>query len=118
MILKCHCGNVQLTVEHTPQTLTACNCSVCNRYGSLWGYYTPQQVKVDVQSNELTRYRWGKEHLDFVSCSKCSCLTHYETTENVSEQKVGVNFRMAPQALTAPIKVRHFDGADTWKYLD
>lgn len=125
MKLSCHCGKVTLVVTHVPETLTSCNCSVCHRFGSLWGYYTPEQVQVnaitdDASDSELATkaYKWGEEYIEFHHCSHCGCLTHYLTTDKVPEAKYGVNFRMAPSNQIKDIKMRHFDGADTWKFVD
>ncbi|AQS40313.1 hypothetical protein Sps_05244 [Shewanella psychrophila] len=125
MELSCHCGNVKITVAHSPEALTSCNCSTCNRYGSLWGYYTPNQVQLsfitDIAGTSVPAtkaYRWGEEYIEFHHCQSCGCLTHYVTTDKVPDAKYGINFRMAPITKMKDIKVRHFDGADSWKYLD
>lgn len=118
MELTCHCGNIRLKVEHAPETLTTCTCSVCHRYGAQWGYFMPNQVEVTEGSKPAVPYHWGDKYLEFMHCPQCGCLTHYVTTAKASEPKVGVNFRMAPRLETRSILIRQFDGADTWKYLD
>ena len=118
MELNCHCGNIRLSVEQAPETLTSCNCSICNRYGAQWGYYAPEQVEIAAAEDAAVSYRWGDGYLDFMHCTVCGCVMHYITTDKASEAKVGINFRMAPLADVRPIQVRHFDGADTWKFLD
>ena len=118
MKLSCHCGSVRLTVSEAPETLTSCNCSICRRYASLWGYFSPEDVHIEVRDAELSSYQWAEEYLEFNFCSHCGCLTHYLTTEKVPTPKIGVNFRMAESQTLESIPVRKFDGADTWKYLD
>lgn len=34
----CHCGAVQWRLDTPPESATACNCTVCRRYGVLWAY--------------------------------------------------------------------------------
>ncbi len=34
---SCHCGAVQWRFEHA-RVATACNCTICRRYGVLWAY--------------------------------------------------------------------------------
>ena len=34
----CHCGDAGWALEEFPQSATACNCTVCRRYGVLWAY--------------------------------------------------------------------------------
>ena len=35
---SCHCGQVHWRYGPEPKGATACNCSVCRRYGALWIY--------------------------------------------------------------------------------
>jgi hypothetical protein len=35
---SCHCGAIQWRFEGMPESATACNCTVCRRYGVLWIY--------------------------------------------------------------------------------
>lgn len=118
MEMSCHCGNLQLKVAYPPESLNSCNCSICRRYGSLWAYYAPDQVEIAAGSQAAVPYRWGEGYLDFMHCPVCGCVTHYTSTDKVEEPKTGVNFRMASPADIQGIRIRHFDGADTWKFLD
>jgi hypothetical protein len=36
---SCHCGSIKVKVASKPRQLTSCNCSICRRDGTLWGYY-------------------------------------------------------------------------------
>lgn len=33
---NCHCGQAGWTLASAPESATACNCSVCRRYGLHW----------------------------------------------------------------------------------
>lgn len=118
MQVKCHCGQVQVTVPQAPKAVTSCNCSVCHRYGALWGNYPPEQVQVEAAVPQQSYLR-GEGLVEFKRCGDCGCVTHYVTTAKVTEDPtVGVNFRMATPAELTGIKVRYFEGADTWRFLD
>lgn len=43
---SCHCGAVRILVAERPWVLTACNCSLCRRLGTLWAYYRPDEVAI------------------------------------------------------------------------
>jgi hypothetical protein len=44
---SCHCGAVRWSFEGTPESATACNCTVCRRYGVLWAYdYEDERIRV------------------------------------------------------------------------
>jgi len=115
---SCHCGSVQLEVDEKPQTLTACNCSICHRLGAQWAYYTRQQVRISGSPTSRTAYLWNDKCIEFYHCKTCGCTTHYEDVEKTQDSRVALNARMLRREDTAGIPVRKFDGADTWEFLD
>jgi hypothetical protein len=114
----CHCGAVHIEVAQKPRTLTSCNCSICYRYAALWAYYTRRSVHVVCATGAVSAYLWGDRSIEFYHCVSCGCLTHYESVTKDKDSRIAVNTRMLPPADIAAVPIRHFDGADTWKYLD
>lgn len=114
----CHCGNVRVRFPGLPESLVSCNCSICHRLGSLWAHYTSKDVSVDCDRGATETYVWGDEQLAFHHCPSCGCATHYTTTEKAQGDRVGVNCRMVDPALIEGIRIRRFDGADSWTFLD
>jgi hypothetical protein len=118
MEASCHCGAVRLEVARRPRQLTECNCSLCRRYGALWAYYSTETARVLRGRKTLARYTWGPATRQFFHCKRCGCITHYERAPKRGVRKVGVNARMFDPADIASVRVRRFDGAASWKYLD
>jgi hypothetical protein len=110
----CHCGAVRIVVPEAPTKLTSCNCSICRRLGGLWSYYSPTVVEV---RGETATYRWGDESLVLHRCARCGCTTHW-TPVDPKLDRMGVNARMMDPAIVGAARIRPFDGADTWKFLD
>ena len=113
----CHCGAVRLELRRKPRTLTSCNCSVCRRYGTLWAYFNPRDVRVRAGRRSLASYSWNGRTLRFVRCAKCGCVMHWASNRRGSD-RMGVNARNLEPAVIEGIRVRRLDGAKTWKYLD
>jgi hypothetical protein len=111
----CHCGAVRIEVETPPQTVTSCNCSICRRTGGLFAYYSPKQVRVGPGATDI--YIWGDRSLELHRCKVCGCVTHWSPIDKTLD-RMGVNARLMPPEVLARARVRRFDGADTWKYLD
>lgn len=111
---SCHCGNVRITVDEAPPTLTSCNCSVCRRNGGLWAYYAPTQVTV---SGDTVAYVQGDRMLELRHCGTCGCVTHWNPVDPAGT-RMGVNARMMAPEIVAAARIRRFDGADTWEFLD
>jgi hypothetical protein len=110
MELSCHCGNIKIDVNK-PEKVTRCNCSICSRYMSLWGYYSPEQPKISIGSYGTDSYSWGDKELDFVRCANCGCVTHYQTKAGQSDPRVAINFGMARGYVT-DVPIRYFNGAE------
>ena len=112
---SCHCGAVRLKIDRAPEEVTDCNCSVCRRYGALWAYYSPKDVQVTKDATDT--YECGKRTLEFHRCKQCGCVTHWAPVDKTHDH-MGVNARMMTPEVLAHVRVRHLDGANSWKYLD
>ncbi len=116
--VACHCGRTRLEVGRAPRRLTNCNCSVCRRYGALWAYYRPAEVKLCYRMRDVESYVWGDRHLRFVRCRTCGCVLHHAPYRKDPRRKLGINMRLADPAVIAGVRVRRLDGAKSWKFLD
>ena len=114
----CHCENIRIQIPELPASVTSCNCSICRRYGALWAYFTRDRVRLGAEPDTLSSYRWGDGTIDFWHCSSCGCMTHYTSVGKDPGSRFAVNARMLPLEILQNLSVRHFDGADSWTYLD
>ena len=114
---SCHCGAIQIQVPRKPRRLTSCNCSICRRYGSLWGYYDRSGVKIVTRRGSVDGYAWGGKYLRLYRCSHCGCVTHWQPTRR-AQTRMGINFRNFDPCVIKSARVRRLDGANTWKFLD
>lgn len=114
---SCHCGAVTIQVPRKPRRLTSGNCSICRRHGGIFGYYDQREVKVIARKGALQRYIWGDKCLALCRCATCGCVTHWEPLGRNSD-RMGVNFRNFDPSIITSTRVRKFDCANTWKFLD
>ncbi len=113
---SCHCGAVRIQAPD-PEQLTSCNCSLCRRINGLWAYYPPAEVTVIAEEGATVAYVQGDRTLANHHCAACGCATHWSPLDPASN-RMAVNMRLAPPEAIEGVRVRHFDGADTWTYLD
>lgn len=112
----CHCGAVSFEVAQTPARIVACNCSICRRVAALWVHSPPADgVVLYAPEGSTHAYSWGDKGLLFHSCKTCGCTTHWAAVDG---GRIAVNFRMVAPEAYKNIPVRHFDGADSWEFLD
>jgi hypothetical protein len=113
---SCHCGRVRWTFEGVPESATACNCTLCRRYGTLWAYdYENEGIRV---SGPTQVYIRGK-HIAFHFCPNCGCVAFYRGLEPGKDgrRRVAVNLRLADPKLVGAIVVDHFDGLESFQDL-
>ena len=111
----CHCGAVSFEVTEMPEAFVKCNCSICRRLGTLWLHSHRTPSVVHVPDGATIAYHWGDEMIDFHSCKTCGCTTHWQSR---IDERHAVNMNLADPKEIAGIRIRHFDGADTWTFLD
>lgn len=113
---SCHCGAVHWRFEGVPESATACNCSLCRRYGALWSYgFFDEQIAT---SGETRTYLWDRKSIEFHFCPHCACVVWWRAaTQGPDGRRFGaVNLRLAvdPDAVQAVALVHHdtHSGAD------
>ena len=114
---SCHCGAVRLEIETPPAEVTECNCSICRRYGVLWAYYAPDQVRVLPTNPPTNVYTWNGRYTEFHHCRTCGCVSHWSPADR-GRNRMAVNARLMEPDILADARVRHLDGADTDEYID
>ena len=117
MELTCHCRALRLVLPAPPETVTLCNCSICRRYGVLWGYFSPRVVDIHATDEATDVYMWDDRSIRFCRCGECGCVTHW-LPNDPDVDRMGVNMRMADPNVLAGIAVRKLDGAVTERYVE
>ena len=115
---SCHCGEVTWTYELQLESVTACNCTLCSRYGALWGYgFLNQGINV---SGITSKYMRDRKLSSYNFCTNCGCLTHYlfNSEDEHGRRKIAVNLRMiSDRMLIEKLPIDHFDGRDKFEDL-
>lgn len=113
---SCHCGKVSWTFEGDPGAATACNCTVCRRYGVLWIYdYEGERIAITGPTSVYIR---EFRELGFHFCPDCACVVCWRGLEPGKDgrRRIAVNIRLAEPESVAHLPIDHFDGLD--KFID
>lgn len=114
---SCHCGTVKWNFDGRPESATACNCTVCRRYGVLWAYdYDGERIKT---SGETAVYIRGDRSIGFHFCPTCGCVAYWRAIEVNAEgrRRIAVNLRLAEPDEVADVPVEHFEGLVSFQDL-
>ena len=107
---SCHCDAIRFSVETAPEEVNDCNCSICRRYGTLWAYYDPRQVRFETRNGPTDVYMWRHRLLEFHRCRACGCVTHWAPVDP-AYRRMGVNARLMAPEVVATCRVFHGDNA-------
>ena len=113
---SCHCGAVSWRMDNDPADATACNCTVCRRYGVLWAYgHADEDVHV---TGETRAYVRGRE-IGFHFCPTCGCVVSWRSLQPdaAGHRRAAVNIRLAEPDQVAHLPVDHFEGLKTFTDL-
>ena len=112
----CLCGAVRWQFKGEPDGATACNCTACRRYGTLWAYdYEGEGITVSGETRAFVR---GKA-LAFHFCPACGCMAFWRglRLDEQGRRRIAVNLRLAEPGAVASIPIDHFDGFTTFEDL-
>jgi len=115
---SCHCGAVKFQVPKPPDHLVACNCSLCRKIGQLGASYHPGEVRFSAGEGTTIAYIQGDRTIAMHHCPVCGCNTHAAGLGEYAADWMKVNARLFDPAEIAHVRIRHFDGADRWEFLD
>ena len=116
----CHCGDAHWTFSGDPGSATACNCTLCRRYGALWAYdYEGERISISGPSTAYTRIGKADPKLEIRFCPRCGCVLCWRGLEldAAGRRRIAVNLRLAPPDAVAALPIDHFDGLDTFDDL-
>lgn len=115
---SCHCETVKWTYSLPLESVTACNCKLCRRYGALWAYgHLDQGIQI---SGSTSVYMRDRKLNGFYFCPRCGCLAYYlsNSEDEQGRRRMAVNLRMIhdPNQI-AHLPIDHFDGLDKFEDL-
>jgi len=117
---SCHCGAVEWQLDGDPGSITACNCTLCRRYGALWAYdWEGERIRLSGVTSVYTRMERQDPFLEIHFCSACACVLAWRAVRPDEEgrRRMAVNVRLAPPDAVADQPIDHFDGLDTFDDL-
>ncbi|WP_176590457.1 GFA family protein [Sphingobium sp. EM0848] len=112
--LSCLCGQIRVELEKRPDYIHECNCTLCSKTGTRWGYFHPSEVHVDGVAKGYCREDKADPAAEIRFCETCGSTTHFNLTASAASKfgntLMGVNMRLADERDLAGLELRFPDG--------
>ena len=107
---SCHCGNIKFEVEGEIESAMACNCSMCQRKGSLLWFVPREQFHLRSDENVSRVYEFNKHAIKHRFCPNCGIHPYADGSDAKGNKMAAVNVRCIEGIDLDTVKVTHFDG--------
>ena len=107
---SCHCGKIAFEVEGELTGAMACNCSICQRKGSLLWFVPRTQLRLLTPQSDMSTYTFNKHVIKHHFCPTCGMHPFGEGTDPKGNAMAAVNIRCLEDIDLAAVPVQQFDG--------
>ena len=107
---SCHCGNVKYEVEGEIKSAMACNCSMCQRKGSLLWFVPRDQFTLRGDESATRVYEFNKHAIKHRFCPSCGIHPYADGSDPKGNKMAAINVRCIEGIDLDSVKVTHFDG--------
>lgn len=114
----CHCGAVRWEFDAEIDGVTACNCTICRRYGALWICgHEGEDVRL---FGPTSVYEHGPRHIGYHFCTTCGCVMAWRVNgigQDSGRRRMAVNLRMTDPDPVQDLPIDHFEGLVSFEDL-
>jgi len=107
---SCHCGSVAFEVEGEIKGAMSCNCSICQKKGSLMWFVPRDTLHLSTPDENASTYTFNKHVIKHRFCASCGIHPYGEGTDPKGNRIAAINIRCLEDIDLASVPVTHFDG--------
>ncbi|GGX43480.1 GFA family protein [Saccharospirillum salsuginis] len=107
---SCHCGRIAYEVEGEPEQVITCNCSMCQRRGSMLWFVPRDHLKLLTPEENLSTYTFNTHKIKNYFCNQCGIQPFGEGVDPSGNAMAAVNARCLEGIDLDSLKVHHYDG--------
>lgn len=107
---SCHCGKIAFEVEGEIDGALSCNCSICQRKGSLLWFMSRTALKLLTPEDAMSTYTFNKHVIKHHFCPECGIHPFGEGTDPNGNVMAAINIRCIDNIDLSTIPVQHYDG--------
>lgn len=107
---SCHCGGIAFEVDGEITGALACNCSICQRKGTLLWFVPRSRMRLLTPESAMSTYTFNKHVIKHRFCPTCGVQPFGEANDPTGQPVVAINIRCLEGIDLESIPVKHFDG--------
>ena len=107
---SCHCGQVAFEAEGTLDGALACNCSICQRKGSLLWFLPRDKLVLKTPESDTRSYTFNRHVIQHRFCPTCGIHPYGEGKDPQGKATAAINIRCLEGIDLASVPVTHYDG--------
>ena len=107
---SCHCGKVAFEAEGEIKEAVACNCSICQRKGSLLWFVPREKLRLLTPENAASAYTFNKHVIKHRFCPVCGIHPYGEGVDSKGNSIAAINIRCLEGIDLAAVPTRNYDG--------
>jgi len=107
---SCHCGRIAFEVDGEITGAMSCNCSMCQRKGSLLWFVPHETLHLLTPDEDASTYLFNKHVIKHRFCPTCGIHPYGEGTDPKGRRMAAINVRCLEDVDLASVSVTHFDG--------
>lgn len=107
---SCHCGRIKFEVDGDIGSAMSCNCSICQRKGSLMWFVPRASLRLLTPESDTASYTFNKHVIQHRFCPTCGMHPYGEGRSPKGEEMAAINLRCLEDVELDAIPVTHFDG--------
>jgi len=108
----CHCQDTRYTISLDStiesSSITACNCSMCEKTGYLHLIIPKNQFQLNTEWGQLTNYQFNKKIAQHYFCKTCGIKSFYQPRSH--PDCWSINVRCLDGFANINLKIDNFDG--------
>ena len=107
---SCHCGKVAFEVEGDVDGAMSCNCSICQRKGSLLWFVPRDKLRLLTPEDAASTYTFNKHVIQHRFCPTCGIHPFGEGVTPSGGEMAAINARCLEGLDLEALPVREFNG--------
>lgn len=106
----CHCGRVRFKATVDLATSMTCNCSICQKSGTILTFAPAERFTLLSGEADLTEYRFNKKVIHHLFCKTCGVRSFSRGQKPGGGEMVAVNVRCLDDVDIASLTPKAVDG--------